>query len=130
VEDEQDGVDAVLNVEVGLALLAVAEDADAGRVAQQLPIEIDDMAMRVALAEDGDEAEHVSLEAEAGAVGRDQRFARHLRGAVEARLYRERTRLRRREDVRLAVDRSRRGEGDPLDSAGAHRFEDVKGRNG
>src|SRR5262249_18379156 len=51
VEDEEDGIDAVLNVEVRLALLAVAKNSDASRIAQELGIEIDDVAMRVALAE-------------------------------------------------------------------------------
>ena len=43
---------------------------------------------------------------------------------------RERRRLRRREHVRLAVDRSGRRERDPADAAGAHRLEHVEGGDG
>ena len=94
---EQDGVEAVVDVEVRLALPAVAEHAQARRIAPQAPVEIEDVAVRVALAENRDETEDAALEAEAFAVGLDQPLARQLRGAVERGLHRERRVFRRRD---------------------------------
>src|SRR5262249_17370968 len=62
VDDAQHGVEAVLHVQVRLALPAVAEHLDLVRVLQELAVEVVDVAVRVALAEDRDEAEDVALE--------------------------------------------------------------------
>ena len=113
VEDadrEQHRVDAVVHVEIGFALLAVAEHVKLRRVVAQLLVEVEDVAVRVALAEDRDEAEDVGLESEALAVGLDHAFGGQLRGAVERGLEREGRVLRRRKYLRLAVDRAGRRE--------------------
>ena len=107
---QQHRVDAVLDVEVRLALLAVAEHAKRVGIARRLSVEVEDVAVGVALAEDRDEAEDAGLKAEALAVGLDQALARQLRGAVERGLDRERRVLRRRDDMwpRRRSIRSRR----------------------
>jgi len=82
--------------EVAFPLRAVAEHAQVVRVRNELLVEIENVAVRVTLAEDRHEAEHVGL-VELGAlrVGRDQALAGGLRGAVKGRLHRERIILRR-----------------------------------
>ena len=57
--DVEDGVDAVLDVKVALALGAVAEDAEVAGVFEELFVKIENVAVCVALAQDGDEAEDV-----------------------------------------------------------------------
>ena len=73
---QQDRVHAVLHVQVRLALRAVAQHVQLVGMRQQLLVEIEDVAVGVALAQDRDEAEDVALEAEAFAIGRDQAFGR------------------------------------------------------
>jgi hypothetical protein len=85
----EDRVDAVLHVEVALSLEPVAEDPQGIRVLDQLLVEIEDVAVGVALAEDRDEAEDVALEPESLAVGGDEALARDLGRAVKGRLNRE-----------------------------------------
>ena len=96
----------------------------------ELAVEVEDVAVGVALAEDRDEAEDVAGEAEAGGVGLDQALAGQLAGAVEGGLDREGRVLRRGVDVGLAVDAAGRGEGDPLDAGRAHRLQHVVGGDG
>ena len=90
--------------------------------------------MRVALAEDGDEAEEVGLvELAALGVGGDQAFAGGLGGGVERGLDREGVGLGRRavgRDQRLAVDGAGGREGNPAHTVRAHGLEDVEGRDG
>ena len=100
------------------------------RVGAQAAVEVEDVTVRVALAQDRHEAEDVALKAEAFAVGLDQPFARELGGAVERGLNRERRVFRRREDIRLAVDRAGGGEGDPANAVGSHRLEHIERRDG
>ena len=69
---EQHRIDAVVHIEVGLALLAVAENAQPRRVLAQLLVEVEDVAVGVALAEDRDEAEDIALKPETFAIGLDQ----------------------------------------------------------
>src|SRR5262249_39811381 len=90
VNGEHHGGNAILDVEVRLALFAVAQDVDLVRIAEQLVEEVEDVSVRVMLAQDGDEAEDVTLEAKARAVGGDQPLAGDLGGGVEAGLHRER----------------------------------------
>src|ERR1041385_488522 len=128
-ERQQDRVDAVVNVEIGLPLLAVAEDAQMHRVVTQLPEEVEDVPVGVALSEDRHEAEDVPLEPEALTIGLDQAFRRELGGAVEGGLDGQGSLLRRREDLRLPVNRTRGGEGDAPDPMGAHRLQHVERRD-
>src|ERR1051325_9002360 len=58
-------VDAVLYVEIRLALLAVTEDAQARRVLPQAVVEVEDVAVRVALAENRHESKDPPLHPEA-----------------------------------------------------------------
>ena len=83
----EEGLDAVLHVEVALALLAVAEDAEAVGVFDELFVEVEDVAVGVAFAEDGDEAEDVGfVDLAALGVGGEEAFAGGLGGAVEGGL--------------------------------------------
>ena len=74
----------------------------------QLPVEIEDVAVGVAFAEDGDEAEDVALKSESFAVGGYQPLARDLRGPVERRLDGKGSVLGGRDDLRLAIGRTGR----------------------
>jgi hypothetical protein len=49
----EQGVDAILHIEVALALLAVAEDAQVIGVGDELLVKVEDVPVCVALAEDG-----------------------------------------------------------------------------
>ena len=109
----EDRRDAVSDVQVGLLLAPVAEHAQAGRVALERTVEVEHVPVRVALAEDRDEAADQPGEAVAGRVGRDQALAGQLRCAVQRGLDRERGVLGGGEDLGLAVDRAGRGEHDP-----------------
>ena len=97
-------VDAVLHVEIRLSLCAVAEDFQMIGMFGELLIEIEHVAVRVALAENRDEAEDVALESVAFAVGVDEAFAGELRRGVERSLNRERVLFWRGDDFRLAVN--------------------------
>ena len=77
-DDVQDRIHAVLHVEIGFALLAVAEHAQVIGVLEKLPVKIEDMPVRVAFAEDRDEAEDVALEPEALAIRLNEIFTRDL----------------------------------------------------
>src|SRR5450755_3019312 len=90
VDGDQHRVDAILDVHVRLLLPAVAEDAERCRIAAKTRVEVEHVAVRIALAEDRDEAEDEPLEAEAFAVRLDQTLARHFRSAVERGLNRKR----------------------------------------
>ena len=127
VEHGEDGVDTVLHVEVALALGAVAEDAEAGGIVAQGLVEVQDVAVGVAFAEDGHEAEDEAFHGEAFAVGGDQPFGGDFAGAVEGRLDGERGVFGGGDDGGFAVDGAGGGEGDALDVVAAHGFEDVPG---
>ena len=69
------GCDAVLNIEIAFALQAVAEDFQAVWMFAHLLVEIKDVAMGVAFAEDRDEAEDVAFKLVALTVRGDHRLA-------------------------------------------------------
>src|SRR5260221_3046819 len=93
---DQDRIDAVLNIKIGFALLAISKHLKPRRIGQQLLIEIKHMAVGVAFAQDGNEAEDKPLKAETLAIGGDQAFRRYFGVAIQRRLDRERRVLRRR----------------------------------
>jgi hypothetical protein len=64
-------IEAILNVEVRLALMAVAEHAEPQRIAAQTFVEVEDVAVGITLPQDGHEAEDVSLHAKSFAVRGD-----------------------------------------------------------
>src|SRR4051812_6386695 len=99
------------------------------RVSPKFSTEIENMAVRVAFAENRDEAEDVTLETEARAVGLDHAFGSELRGAIQGSLDWEGGVLGRRKHLRFAVDRSRRRKRDLLHVVGAHCFQHVEGRD-
>ena len=100
------------------------------RMFEQLPVKIEHVPVRVALAEDRDEAEDVALESEAFTVRLDEPLARDFRRAVERSLDRKCRILGRGNHRRLAVHRAGRGKRDALDSIRAHRFEHVESGDG
>ena len=82
--DVEESLNAILHVKVALALGAVTEDAEAVGVLDELLVEIEDVAVRVAFAEDRDEAEDVGfVDLAAFRIGAKQAFASGLVGAVE-----------------------------------------------
>src|SRR5204862_2960918 len=62
LDGHDDRVDAVVHVEVRLALLAVAENVQDLRIGAQPLVEVENVPVRVALAENGDEAEDPTRE--------------------------------------------------------------------
>ena len=103
IHDKRYRGDAVADVEVRLLLPTVAEHAQMLGILAKTPTEIEDVTMRIALAEDRNETKDEPNEAVAMCVRLDQALPGELRGAVERGLHRERTRLRGGEDFRLAV---------------------------
>jgi hypothetical protein len=79
---EQYAVDAVLDVQIGFALLAVAQNVQPSRILCKLPHEIENMPVAVALAEDRYKAKNARFHAVPFGVGSDHPLARELRGAV------------------------------------------------
>src|ERR1035438_5027015 len=67
---QQDGVDAILHVEVRFPLEAVAQPVEAMGMFQQLPVEVEHVPVGVALAQNRYEAEDGPLEPERRRVGR------------------------------------------------------------
>src|SRR5205085_10538810 len=109
---QQNGVDTVVDVEIGFALMAVSKNTKLRRIVAQLSIEVHNVAVGVALAENRHEPEDPSLDAEAFRIGFDQAFAGQLRRSVERRLDGEWRVLRRGDYGGLAVDGPRRCERD------------------
>ena len=107
IDREQHRIDAILNVEIGLALVAVTEDLDAGGIRLKLLIEVEHMAVGVPLAKDRHKAKDRCLKAETFAVGADQTFGSELRGTVQRRLNGHGAVFGCRKDRRLAVNRPR-----------------------
>src|SRR5450755_4606191 len=97
---------------------------------EQLLVEVEDVAVGIAFAHDGNEAEDAGLDAEAFAVGLDHSLGREFGSAVEGRLNGERTVFGGGDYFGLAVNRAGGGEGQASDTLGAHGFEDVPGSDG
>ncbi len=119
-----------MDIQIAFALPAIAKDADLRRVGGKLTVEVEDVAMRISLAQNRHKSENRRAKAKAGAVRRYHCFPRQLAGGIQRRLHRERAVFGRGENVRLAIDRSGRGEGDPPDARGPHCFKDVMGGEG
>ncbi len=132
--DVEDGVDAVLDVKVALALGAVAEDAEVAGVFEELFVKIEDVAVRVALAQDGDEAEDVGfVDLAALGVGGNEAFAGDFASAVQRGLNRKKVGLGRGTlggDEGFAVSGAGGGETDALHAVGAHGFKNIEGGDG
>ncbi len=83
IEDVEDALHAVGDVEIGLGLRAVAEHVQVLGVQSELLAEIENGAVRPAGADDVAEPADGPAQAEALAVGRDERLAGELARAVE-----------------------------------------------
>ena len=126
--DVEQGVHAVLHVEVAFALFPVAEDPEPARVFYELLVEIEDMAVGVAFTKDGDEAEDVGLvDLAALGVGGEEGLAGDLARGIEGGLDREGRILGGGDERGLAVGGAGGGEGDALHAVGPHGLEDVEG---
>src|SRR5205807_521317 len=108
VQPEQHSIYAILDVEIGFALLAVAENVQFFRVLCKLHHEIENMSVAVALPEDRYEAKNAGPDAVAFGVGSDHSLAGQLRGAVKRSLHRKGCVFRCGYDIRLAIDRTGR----------------------
>lgn len=132
--DVEDGVDAVLDVKVALALGAVTEDAEVAGVFEELFVKIKNVAVRVTFSEDGDEAEDVRfVDLAAFGVGGDEAFAGDFAGAVERGLNREKIGLGRGAlggDEGFAVGGASRGKSNSFHAVGAHGLKYVEGCDG
>src|SRR5262249_19787706 len=85
LQRQQNGVDAVLHIKVRLTLGAVAQHAELIGMRQELLVKVEDVSMRIALAQNRNETKDVASQAEALAIGGDQPFGGQLGGAVERR---------------------------------------------
>src|SRR2546423_3264431 len=120
----------IVHVKIALPLGPIAQDAQMIRMFAQLAIEIENVSMGVALAQNRDKAKDVTFETESFTIGLDQPFPRHLRRSIQGGLNRERTILRCWDHLRLAIDRSGRRKSDSLDLMRPHRLEDVERSQG
>src|SRR5579863_8060704 len=66
---KEDRVDAILHIQVRFSLMAVAKHMEMFGMLRELLIEVEDMPVRIALAENRDEAKNVGLQSEAFAIG-------------------------------------------------------------
>src|SRR5882724_2829602 len=92
----------------------------------ELLVKIQNVAVRVAFAEDRDETENIAFKFVAFAIRVDESFGGEFRRGVKRSLYRERTIFRRGDDFRLAINAAGGAERDAPDAAHAHGFEDVE----
>jgi hypothetical protein len=120
------GADAVAYVQIRLSLRAVAEHIQVPGMIEQLPAEIEHVAVGIARSENGDEPEDPRLHSKSFAVSLNHAFARQFRGAVKGSLDGKRMTFRRRYHAGLAVYRTGGGKPEPPDVVGAHGFENVK----
>src|SRR5258708_8752777 len=95
----------------------------------KLLIEIEYVPVCVAFPKDRDEAKNIGLHSEAFAIGLNHALRSQLRRAVQRGLHRKWTSFWSWENIRLSVDRSRRGKDDALAVLFAHRFQHVPGGN-
>src|SRR5690242_14062740 len=92
----------------------------------KLLIEIEHVAMSVALAQNRDEAKDPATKAESFAECLNQSFARKFARPVQRRLHRKRRALRRGEYLRLAINRARRSKNNSRYTVGAHGFQHIE----
>src|SRR5262249_28905067 len=107
-----------------------AEDGEVGWIASELTVEIEYVAVRIALAQDGHEAENPRLQTESFAIGGDQPLAGELGGSVQGGLHRKRRVFGSWKDGGLTIDRSRGREDDLADAVDSHCLEHVVGGDG
>src|SRR5438034_1551794 len=82
--DMEEGVDAVLDVEVAFPLQAVPEYPQPIGMFEQLLIEIEHVAMRVTFAENRNETKDIGfVDVSTLRIGREQSFAHHHPSSVE-----------------------------------------------
>src|ERR1043166_351600 len=124
--DVQHGVEAVVHVEVRLPLAPVAQYLEVIRMGEQLFKKVEHVPMRIALAENRNESENVTLKTITLAVGANQRLARQLRGSIERSLDRKWRLFRSRNYLRFPIDRTGRSKRNLLNPVGAHGFEDIE----
>src|SRR5690348_15523759 len=125
---QQHGVDAVLHIQIGLLLLAVSEHVEGIGMFEQLLVEVEDVPVRIPLAEDGHKAKYIGADVKSFGIGLNEAFGSELGSAVQGGLNRKRAGLRSRKDVGFAVDGPGGGEGDCPYAAFAHGFENIPGR--
>src|SRR5690606_26909174 len=65
LDHHQDRVDTVMNVKIGLALFAVAEDMQASGIVTQSLLEVEDVTVRITFASNRNEAEDSTFKAHA-----------------------------------------------------------------
>src|ERR1700689_2704768 len=71
----QNRVQAILDMQIGLALSTITQDSEMIRMLLELLVEVEDMAVRVPLAQDRDEAENVTFESETLAISLNHAFS-------------------------------------------------------
>src|SRR5579862_5259208 len=96
----------------------------------QLLVEIEHVAMGVALSQNGNKPEYICLQAEAFAISFNKCLGRNLGGAIEGSLHRDRRSFRGGENLRLSIYGTGGGIGDAADSVVAHGLQYIDGGNG
>src|ERR1035437_11089569 len=97
---------------------------------EKLFVEIKNVAVRVAFAENGNETENVALKLKTFAVGRNHAFAGNLGRSVERGLHGKRRGFGRGNFFRLAINAAGGTESNALDAIGAHGFKHIESGNG
>src|SRR5438105_5913429 len=77
-DGQQHGIDAVVYVQIRFPLVTIPEYMQFVRMFEQLPVKIENVTVRVALAQDGNEAKNVRLHSESCAICLDQTFGSDL----------------------------------------------------
>src|SRR5262245_8325161 len=103
---EQHRVQAIADVKVRLALVAVTEHPQSRWVVSQAAIEIEHVPVRVTLAKNRDKPENAAFKSKCRAVGGNQSFAGEFRGAIQRCLHWKWGVLWRWKQVRFPVDRT------------------------
>src|SRR6185369_12980076 len=102
---------AILYIKVGFPLRAVPQHVEMVRMLEQLFVKVQDMAVRVSFAQNGNETEDISLQTKTFAISLDQALARYFRRRIQRGLDRERVVLRCWNLAGFTIHRTGGGEG-------------------
>src|ERR1700689_4095175 len=78
VEGGENRVNAILHIQIGFLLMAVAQHVEMFRMLYELVIKIEDVSMGVALAQNRYESKNVALDPEAFRIGLNKAFGGQL----------------------------------------------------
>jgi hypothetical protein len=123
----QRSLDDIGDVNIGLALLAVAEDAETFGFGGEAAHKVESHAVGLAGADDVPETENAGVEPKHGAIAGNERFARELAGPIGGDGHHGSVIFGQRTIAGVAIDAAARGIEEMAHARAAHRFDDVIG---